>query len=287
MARILDGRKIAAEINKNILRRTEKMLSEGHRPLLVSVSVGESEDARIYVNMQEKVADSVGIAFRRINFSSSISSEQFSSEIKKLSEDDEVTSVIIQKPLPEGLQHDRLIGILHPDKDAEGLHPCNLGRILRKEADILPCTPGAVMKILTESKETLYGKRAVVVGHSAIVGKPLSLMLLNEMVTTSVCHIATDRSGHLKSYTREADILVVAVGKPAFMKADMIKPGAIVIDVGINSVEGGIVGDVDFQGSKDVAGAMTPVPGGVGPVTVSILMRNVLRAFVRKTGALR
>ncbi len=284
MARILDGRKIAERLNNEVAERISSVTVDHEPPLLVSVMVGESHDSSVYVKMQQQAASQVGINFRKINFPEDIKITDLAREIEMLSEDDRVTSIIIQKPLPEHIDHDLLLCHMHPDKDVEGIHPSNLGRILRKEADIVPCTPGAVMKVLNETKQSLYGKEAVVVGHSAIVGKPLSLMLLNEMATTTVCHLATDKSGKLEEHTRRADILVVAVGKARFLKDHMIKPGATVIDVGINHDNGKLVGDVDFLPAEKIAGSITPVPGGVGPVTVSILMRNVLKAYIREKG---
>lgn len=284
MARILDGKKIAARLNREISDRISSVTEDHEPPLLVSVMVGETHESNAYVRMQQQAASQVGIDFRKVKFPEDIKKADLVFEIESLSDNDKVTSIIIQKPLPHHMDHDLLLCHMHPDKDVEGIHPANLGRILRKEADILPCTPGAVMKILSECKESLYGKEAVVVGHSAIVGKPLSLMLLNEMATTTVCHIATDKSGKLAEHTKRADILVVAVGKAHFLKSQMVKPGATVIDVGINHDNGKLVGDVDFLSVEKIAGSITPVPGGVGPVTVSILMRNVLKAYIREKG---
>lgn len=284
MARIIDGRSIAQKINEQVASAVERLASGQERPVLASVTVGYNDDSRLYVNMQKKVASQVGIEFDQVELDRKISEEDLLSELLKIDSKERVTSIILQKPLPPGFDHHKLIQKIRPGKDAEGLHPCNLGLILRKEADIVPSTPGAVMKILSSLEEELYGKRAVIIGHSAIVGKPLSLMLLNEMATTTVCHVATDQNGQLSEYTRMADIVIVAVGKPGLLRGNMIKPGATVVDVGINYVEGRVVGDVNFEEAEKVAGAITPVPGGVGPVTVSILMRNVLRAFLRGKG---
>jgi len=280
MAELINGREIAKQINASLKERIGAIsVSSGKTPKLASISVGKSEDAEIYVHMQKKTANSVGIDFETYNFEPTISEVDLLTEIAKLNSNDNVTSIIIQKPLPEGISHSRMISNILPQKDAEGLHPYNLGKILRREADILPSTPGAIMKILKVLNIDLYGKEVVVVGHSAIVGKPLSLMLLNEMATTTVCHIATCDKGFLKEHTKNAEILIVAVGKAQLVKGDWIKEGAIVIDVGINKMGDNIVGDVDFEEAKEKASAITPVPGGVGPVTVSILMRNVYRSF--------
>ncbi|MDP8298912.1 MAG: bifunctional 5,10-methylenetetrahydrofolate dehydrogenase/5,10-methenyltetrahydrofolate cyclohydrolase [Candidatus Tantalella remota] len=287
MAERIDGKKIAKEINDTVKEKTAAFQSKvGRPPRLVSLTVGEGHDAVIYVNMQKKAAELVGIEFCPRELAPDISMERIATEIAALNEDPEVTAVIVQKPLPEGINHDQVLALISPEKDAEGIHPMNLGKILRREALIVPCTPGAVMKILRVNGVDFYGKEVVIIGHSAIVGKPLSLMMLNEMATTTVCHIGTYEKGDLKSHARKADILVVAVGKAELVKGDWIKPGAVVVDVGINRVDGKVVGDVEFSEAEKEASAITPVPGGVGPVTVSILMRNVYRAYKAQNAAL-
>ena len=283
MAEVIDGKQIAHEMRLDIRKKFDLLKDVGaYPPKLVSVTVGKEKDARLYAKAQEKAAAEVGVDFDALELKSDISQEDLLRTIAGLNLDDSVTAVVVQQPLPVSLDHDKIVSALDPGKDAEGIHPYNLGRIFRREADILPCTPGAVMKILNRQKIDLYGKDVVIIGHSAIVGKPLSLMMLNETATTSVCHIGTSEKGDIKIYTRRADILVVAVGKAQMVKADWVKEGAVVIDVGINDVSGKIIGDVDFEDVSRVASKITPVPGGVGPVTVSILMRNVLRAYSAK-----
>lgn len=280
MAEIVNGREIAQHINNAVKEKIEAMRAEyGKRPRLVSLTIGHSDEALIYMKMQEKTAERIGIEFVSMELDVEISQDDLISEIQKLNQDKSVTAMIIQKPLPFGIDHDRVIDAIAHEKDAEGLHPYNLGRIFRREADIVPCTPGAVMKLLDEYHVDLYGKEVVIIGHSAIVGKPLSLMMVNENATTTVCHIGTAEKGDVGSHARKADILIVAVGKPEMVKADWVKQGAIVIDVGINNVNGNLVGDVKFDEVSKKASIITPVPGGVGPITVSILMRNVLRAY--------
>lgn len=280
MAAIVNGRDIAQHINNAVKEKIEVLRrSAGRPPRLVSLTVGYSDEARIYMKMQEKTAEKVGIDFLSMELSAGISQEELIGEIDKLNGDKSVTAVIVQKPLPEEIAHDRIVDAIAHEKDAEGIHPYNLGRIFRREADIVPCTPGAVMKILDEHKVDLYGKEVVIIGHSAIAGKPLSLMMLNESATTTVCHIGTSEKGDVVAHARKADVLVVAVGKPEMVKGDWIKEGAVVVDVGINNVNGNIVGDVDFAQAGKRASVITPVPGGVGPITVSILMRNVFRAY--------
>ncbi len=283
LAKIVDGKSIAGAMTDSVRVKIEELYkSSGVRPRLVSLSVGSSEGSDIYVNMQKRLAGEVGVEFEVRKLPDTFSQDDMLAEIKDLNRDEAVTSVIIQKPLPEGISHDRIVASLDPDKDAEGIHPMNLGKILRMEAKIVPCTPGAVMKVLTSEEVDLFGKEVVIIGHSAIVGKPLSLMMLNAFATTTVCHIGTYEKGLLEAHSRRADILVVAVGKAGMIKKDWVKPGAVVIDVGINRVGGRIVGDVDFSGVSEKASLITPVPGGVGPVTVAILMRNVYRSYSRK-----
>ena len=280
MAESVRGNDIARRMNEAVRESIAEISSSvGRPPKLVSVSVGRSGDAEIYVNMQRKAAEFVGIEFSTLGFEPGISREELAKEIEKLNADRTVTAVIVQKPLPEGIDHSSVAAGIAPGKDAEGIHPYNLGRIFRREADIVPCTPGAVMKILSSHGVDLYGKEVVIIGHSAIVGKPLSLMMLNEMATTTVCHLGTAEKGDIVSHARKADILVVAVGKPEMVRGDWIKEGAVVIDIGINKVKGAVLGDVNFSEAAAKASLITPVPGGVGPVTVSVLMRNVLRAY--------
>jgi len=285
MAELIDGRKIAQEMKLAVKEQFEEIhSSSGHTAKLVSIIAGGEKEAELYLKAQERTASSIGIEFESCVFGGDIDQTGLISRIQQLNEDDSVTAVIVEYPLPEGIDYDKVITALKPEKDAEGIHPFNLGRIYRRDADIVPCTPGAVMKILTVNGVDLYGKDVVLIGHSPIVGKPLSLMMLNETATTTVCHIGTADKGDLKSYTRNADILVVAVGKPGMVQGDWVKEGVVVIDVGINHVDGKIVGDVDFEDVKGKAAMITPVPGGVGPITVAILMRNVLRAYRMQHG---
>ena len=284
MAKSIDGKKIALEISDSVKEKIGDLQSQtGVGPKLVSLTIGGSEGSEIYVNMQKKAAEKVGIEFAARELDPGISKEDLIGEVDKLNADDSVTSIIVQNPLPEGISHDKVVASMLPDKDAEGLHPYNLGKILRGEADIVPCTPGAVMKILNLEGVDLYGKEVVIIGHSAIVGKPLSLMMLNKMATTTVCHLGIYEKGDLVAHARRADVLIVAAGKPEMVKGDWITEGAVVIDVGINRTPEGIVGDVDFGEVKEKASIISPVPGGVGPITVSILMRNVLRAYKKQS----
>ena len=286
MSKVIDGRQIAREINSKVKGKINELFpSVGRAPKLVSLSVGENDDAKIYVNMQRKTAETVGIEFLTHELPQETKQEELLGKIYELNNDETVTAIIVQNPLPSGIVYDQISYNIAAEKDAEGLHPYNLGKILRREAELVPCTPGAIMKILRIVGMALYGKEVVVIGHSAIVGKPLSLMMLNETATTTVCHIGTAEKGDLAAHARRADILVVAVGKAEMVKGDWVKEGVIVIDVGINKVAGKIVGDVKFDEVSEKASVISPVPGGVGPVTVSILMRNVFRAYANQNSA--
>ncbi|MDD4956731.1 MAG: bifunctional 5,10-methylenetetrahydrofolate dehydrogenase/5,10-methenyltetrahydrofolate cyclohydrolase [Candidatus Omnitrophica bacterium] len=283
MATIIDGREIARRIKEEVRAHVDGITTSGApAPRLVSLSSGAGDDAEIYIKMQQRAAEQVGIEFVRKDLGENARMADMMAEVKELNADKGTTAIILQKPLPFNGEHNRIVACVAPEKDAEGLHPFNLGKILRKEADIVPCTPGAVMHILKVSGVELYGKEVVIVGHSEIVGKPLSLMMLNQGATTTVCHIATAEAGTLTEHTQGAEILVVAVGKAGLVKENWVSKGAVVVDVGINSVDGVITGDVDFEDVSRKASVITPVPGGVGPVTVAILMRNVLRAYLRQ-----
>jgi methylenetetrahydrofolate dehydrogenase (NADP+)/methenyltetrahydrofolate cyclohydrolase len=204
--------------------------------------------------------------------------------VRALNKDSSVTAVIIQQPLPEHLNSRKIVDLIDPFKDAEGVNPCNLGTLFYGDNVISPCTAAAVMELVLSTGVDLYGKEAVVVGHSRIVGKPLSLMLLNKMATVTVCHVATSDKGVLKDHIGRAEVLIVAVGKPHVIKGDWVREGAVVIDVGINKLGNDIVGDVEFDIASKRASFITPVPGGVGPLTTAMLMRNVIELHKIKLG---
>jgi methylenetetrahydrofolate dehydrogenase (NADP+)/methenyltetrahydrofolate cyclohydrolase len=231
------------------------------------------------VNAQKKAAELLGIGYELSVCPANMSQRDAERLINDLNKDNNVTAIILQLPVPKGIDARKLSGLIAPSKDAEGMHPQNLGKILLANYKIGPCTAMAVMELLESTKAKLYGKEAVIVGHSEIVGKPLSLMLLNKFATTTVCHIATGERGVLADHVRQAEILIVAVGKPGVVKGEWIKEGAIVIDVGINRVGDKIVGDVEFDVASQRASYITPVPGGVGPLTTTILMRNTVELF--------
>lgn len=274
---LLEGKQIAEKIKEG-LRKEIAALKEkrGSPPGLVAVQVGKSPSSLVYINSQKKAAESVGIDYKLVEMPGSVSQSEAEKTVRELSADRNVTAIILELPLPPAIDGKRLVGVIPPAKDAEGMHPENLGRVLTGDSRIGPCTAMAVMALLESTGVKLYGKEAVVVGHSDIVGKPLALMLLNKFVTTTVCHIATGERGTLAEHVKRAEILVSAVGKDRVIKGEWVKEGAIVIDVGMNRSGEKLVGDVEFDAASKKASYITPVPGGVGPVTTAILMRNVV-----------
>jgi len=280
-AKLLEGKSVALKIKENIKLEIELLKSKyGAGPKLVSVYVGENPASEIYIKSQEKTAKGLGITYELKKIDAGITQGDFIKIIDSLNKDKSTHGIIVQMPLPQHIDAKLISRYIAPLKDIEAVHPENMGEIVFGKAKILPCTAAACMELLNsiDSLE-LYGKEAVVVGHSEIVGKPLALLLLNKFVTTTVCHIATGQRGTLPEFVKKAEILIVAVGKAGLVKGGWIKEGAIVIDVGINRVEGKIVGDVEFDKAFEKASYITPVPGGVGPLTVTILMRNVVEAF--------
>lgn len=275
-AQLLEGKVIAGKIKESLKKEVESLKP---KPKLVSIQVGENPASVVYIKSQKKNAENLGIEYRLETLDAKITQESLIKMIDGLNEDETVSGIILQLPLPKGIDHRLIMSSIIPEKDAEGMHPQNLGHVLLGDAELAPCTAQAAMELITSTGIKLYGKEAVIVGHSEIVGKPLSLLLLNEFVTTTVCHIATGERGVLPEHVKRAEILVVAVGKAELVKGDWIKEGAIVIDVGINRVGDKLVGDVEFDVAKERAGFITPVPGGVGPLTVTMLMRNVVATF--------
>ena len=249
----------------------------GDRPVrLVSLEVGQNPAAAVYVRNQHRAAKEVGIEMEAINLPVGASQGDVMTAINELNQTPEVAGIIVQRPLPPGIDPRVVQGAIDPHKDVEGMHPANMGAILYREPSYAPCTAAAAQQLILETGLDLRGAETVVVGHSEIVGKPIAVLLLHHLSTVTVCHVGTRR---LTDHTRRADVLVVAVGKAGIVNGEMIKPGAVVIDIGINQgPDGRIVGDVEFESAAEVAGHITPVPGGVGPVTVAMLLRNTLRA---------
>jgi len=283
-AQLLQGKDIATKIKESLKAEVESLKQKiGSGPKLVSIQVGENAASSVYIKSQKKNAENLGIEYELKTLESGIKQESLIDEIRNLNKDKSTSGIILQLPLPKGIDHRAAISAIDPGKDAEGMHPENLGRVLLGNYGAVPCTAQAAMELIESTGEKLYGKEAVIVGHSEIVGKPLSLLFLNKFITTTVCHIATGERGILPEHVKRAEILVVAVGKAGLVKGDWIKKGAIVIDVGINRVGDKLVGDVEFDAAKERASFITPVPGGVGPLTVTMLLSNVVKAFKAQT----
>lgn len=277
-AEIIDGKKIADRIKERLKEEIEVLKEKGRSPSLSAIQVGENPGSKVYVRAQKKSCESMGIEYNLHQFNEDVTQKELSDFIQKLNKDPKVSGIILQMPLPAHIDARRLQRLIDPKKDAEGVSPTNMGMVVYGKPLLGPCTAMAIMELINSTGIDLYGKEAVMVGHSDIVGKPTALLLLDKFVTTSVCHIATGERGSLPDYVKKAEILIVAVGKANLVKGEWVKEGAIVIDVGINRVEGKIVGDVEFDVAKERASYITPVPGGVGPVTTAMLLRNTVEA---------
>jgi methylenetetrahydrofolate dehydrogenase (NADP+)/methenyltetrahydrofolate cyclohydrolase len=277
----LDGKALAARINKTLSEEISLLRSGRKRsPKLVSVQAGNDPASEAYLVSQRKSAESLGIEYIAERLDIDISRDKLIDVIEKFNKDRTVSGIIVQMPLPAHVDAKSIPGYISPLKDVEALNPRNMGEMVFGKARMFPCTAAACMELLNSiGPLDLYGKEAVIVGHSEIVGKPLALMLLNKFVTVTVCHIATSERGSLSEFVKRAEILIVACGKACLIKGEWIRKDAIVIDVGINRVDGKIVGDVDFEAACEKASYITPVPGGVGPLTTAMLMRNVVEAF--------
>ena len=277
---LLEGKVIAEKLRALIKADVDAIKAKYNKsPKLAALQIGENASSAVYVKAQKKIADSLGIEYDLRMAPETISQAGAEDLLREMNGDDGITAIILQLPVPKGIDAKRLISLIAPSKDAEGMHPENLGKIISGRYNVAPCTAMAVMELLESTKVDLYGKEAVVVGHSEIVGKPLALMLLNKFATTTVCHIGTGERGVLPEHVKRAEVLIAAVGKPGIVKGDWIRDGAIVIDVGINKVGERIVGDVEFDSAAKKASFITPVPGGVGPLTTTMLMRNTVELF--------
>ncbi len=291
MAKLLEGKIIAEKIKEEIKKQVASLK---FKPVLASVLVGENPGAVAYVKSQAKAAENLGIEYRLQTLPQATTEEALIDFLRKLNSDHSVNGVIIQTPLPAQIDYKKISRFIVPEKDIEGMHPGNIGKLLFGasttlgangeqgrtigQAKLVPCTAAAVMELLNSSGIDLYGKEVVVVGHSEIVGKPLALLLLEKFATVTVAHIGTSKAGKLEEHVRRAEVLIVAVGRAGLIKGEWIKEGAVVIDVGINRVGEKIVGDVEFEGAQKHASFITPVPGGVGPLTVTMLIRNLVWA---------
>jgi len=276
-AQILNGKKIAQALRAEIKQRVERRLQAGLRaPGLAVLKIGHAAASEVYVRNKRQACSEAGFHSFDYDLPVDVSQEKLISLIDQLNTDPNVDGILVQLPLPEHIDQTTIIESIDPDKDVDGFHPYNIGRLVQRIPRLRPCTPHGVMRLLEATGETLRGKEAVVVGASNIVGRPMSFELLLAGCTVTVCHRFTQ---NLPAHVARADVVVVAVGRPGMVKGDWIKPGAIVIDVGINRLpDGKLVGDVEFDAAKTRAGWITPVPGGVGPMTVATLLLNTLQA---------
>ena len=275
MSKIIDGKKISLEI-KNELK--EKVSNMEVKPSLVVISVGDNPASSVYVKQKEKCANYIGINYRHLHFDE-IDDDVLIQKINKLNKDKNVNGIIVQLPLPKKMNEKRIVNSVSYDKDVDGLTYLNAGLLLNNENSLVSCTPNGIMELLKYEKINLEGMNAVVIGRSILVGKPMMNLLINANATVTLCHSKTK---NIEKITRKADLLIVAIGKKHFIKKEMVKRGSIIIDVGINRVDGKLYGDVDYLNVYPKVSKITPVPGGVGPMTVVMLMKNVLQAYLNQ-----
>jgi methylenetetrahydrofolate dehydrogenase (NADP+)/methenyltetrahydrofolate cyclohydrolase len=280
VAALIDGKNISKQIRKTIKDEIGKYKEKYNLiPGLSVILVGEDPASQVYVRNKERACREVGINSTVIRMKEETSEEELLATIHELNQDDSIHGILVQLPLPEHINEESIINAISPSKDVDGFHPIHAGMLMNGQAGLEPCTPKGIIRLIEETGESIAGKNAVVIGRSNIVGKPVALMLLQRNATVTIAHSKTQ---NLKEVARNADILVVAIGKAKFIDSSYIKEGAIVIDVGTTRVEGSLYGDVDFDDAKKKAGYITPVPGGVGPMTITMLLENTLEAAKRK-----
>ena len=278
-ATIIDGRAVAKAFKEGITARTHELIAKGVQPHLAVVLVGENPASQVYVRNKENGCIKAGIRSTVIRLAQECTQEELENTVTALNQDASVHGILVQLPLPKHLDEAAALAVIVPEKDVDGFHVQNAGKLLNGLPGVVACTPKGAMEMIRRTGVDLSGKEAVVVGRSNIVGKPMAMLLLQQNCTVTMCH---SRTADLAAHIRNADVLVAAVGKAKFITADMVKPGAIVIDVGINrNAEGKVVGDVDFDAVKEVAGFITPVPGGVGRMTITMLLENTVEAAER------
>jgi len=281
-AQIIDGKALAEELRQSFKARVEALAAKGHRPGLVVILVGADPASEVYVRNKVNGCLAIGMHSEKITYEATVDQETVLNKIAELNADPNIHGILVQLPLPKHFDEEKVLEAIAAEKDVDGFHAENVGALVQGNPRFIPCTPYGVMKMFEKGGVDLNGQEAVVIGRSNIVGKPMALLLINAGATVTVCN---SRTRDLKFHTRRADILVAAIGKPKFVTADMVKPGAVVIDVGINRLpDGKLCGDVDFEGCKEVAGQITPVPGGVGPMTITMLLANTIEAAERKAG---
>ncbi|WP_072525766.1 bifunctional methylenetetrahydrofolate dehydrogenase/methenyltetrahydrofolate cyclohydrolase FolD [Clostridium sp. Marseille-P3244] len=277
MSQIIDGKQISKQIKDELKEEVQRLAAEGRHACLAVVQVGEDPASTVYVNNKKKACAYIGIESRAYELPETTTEEELVSLVEKLNRDDEVNGILVQLPLPSHIDEDRIIRTISPDKDVDGFHPVSVGRLWIGEKGFLSCTPAGIIQLLKRSGITIEGKECVVVGRSNIVGKPMAALLLRENGTVTVAH---SRTKNLKEITQRADILVVAIGKERFITRDYVKEGAVVIDVGMHrDADNHLCGDVDYKDVEPVTAAITPVPGGVGPMTIAMLMNNCVETM--------
>ncbi len=272
---LLNGKELAAKKREQLKKDVEELATKGITPGLAVILVGEDPASKTYVGAKQKACEQAGIHSVLIKKSDTISEEELLAEIDRLNEDPTIDGILVQLPIPKHISEQAVIERIAPNKDVDGFHPINIGKMMTGEDTFLPCTPHGVIVMLKEADIELEGKHVVVVGRSNIVGKPVGQLLLNENATVTYCH---SRTKDLRAMTKQADILIVAIGKANFIEAADVKEGAVVVDVGINRVNGKLCGDVDFDSVKETASHLTPVPGGVGPMTITMLLENTVQS---------
>lgn len=279
MPQLIDGKRISAEIKDELKEKVCKLKSEGKTICLAVIQVGDDPASTIYVNNKKKACEYVGIESLSYKLSEDTTEEELVALVEELNANEKVNGILVQLPLPEQINEDTIIRTISPEKDVDGFHPESVGRLCIGEPGFVSCTPAGIIQLLKRSGIEITGKECVVIGRSNIVGKPMSILLLRENGTVTITH---SRTKNLKEVTRRADILVVAMGKPKYVTREFVKDGAVVIDVGMHrNAENKLCGDVDFDDVKDKVSAITPVPGGVGPMTIAMLMYNCVEAALR------
>lgn len=282
MAAIIDGKAVSAAVREKIKGEVAELVSKGVTPGLAVIIVGDDPASRVYVNNKKKACLELGIKSEEYALPADTAEEELLSLIEMLNGRADINGILCQLPLPKHLSEDKVIAAISPEKDVDAFHVTNVGRIMLGDYHFLPCTPAGVIELLDSTGVEIEGKHCVIIGRSNIVGKPMAMLMLHRNATVTICH---SRTKDLAGICKQADILIVAIGKAKFVTADMVKPGAVVIDVGMNRpADGKLCGDVDFDSVSQVASAITPVPGGVGPMTISMLMKNTLTAAKLQNG---
>jgi len=282
-ARVIDGKAVAARVREQVAREVAQLHAErGVQPGLATVLVGDDPASQVYVRNKRAACEAAGMRSIHCELGGDATQAELADTVRALAEDEAVHGILVQLPLPDGLDADEAIVLIPSSKDVDGLTPVNAGLLAQGRPALVPCTPAGVIELLWEAGTELDGARAVIVGRSRLVGRPLAALLVAENATVTVCH---SRTRDLAEVCRRAEVLIAAVGSPRLVSADMVGEGATVIDVGINRVNGALVGDVDFEGAAERASAITPVPGGVGPMTIAMLLRNTLTAAERSAAA--